>query len=228
MDNIQMEHRPVTIDCGMRLFNLVAFDIDPLGEDANFINDVRYEASQHSAKPLDPGGRQRDEVTLSKTRYLGVLSEKIIADHLRSIFGHEVSVSNRAFEQYDAHVDIEIQVGDKEISFEVRSSFPYSPLKSVVCKLFDFIGPYTTSFKVGESPKAFYLRGLINEHMRNFNPERKHTLYFAGGVPYELLKEKGRRTDFDQPGADFLALKLYKGMDALEIIDVIKEVIDGV
>lgn len=156
-----MEERTVTIDCGMRLFNLFAFDIDPLGEDADFVSGVRYEASQHSAKILDPGGRQRDQATLSKHRYLGVLSEKLITNHLRSIFGHEVNVSNRAFERYDAHVDIEIQVGDKEISFEVRSSFPYSPLKDVVCRLFDFIGPYTTSFKVGESPKDFYLRGLL-------------------------------------------------------------------
>lgn len=223
-----MEQRTVTIDCGTRLFNLVAFDIDPLGEDANFVNEVQNEASQLSAKILDPGGRPRDPVTLSKTRYLGVLSEKLIADHLRSIFRHEVSVSNRAFERYDVHVDIEIKVGDKEISFEVRSSFPYRPLKSVICRLFDFIGPYTTSFKVGESPKDFYLRGLINERVQNFNPERKHTLYFAGGVPYELLKEKGRRTDFDQPGADFLALKLYRGMDALQVIDLIEDAISGV
>lgn len=223
-----MEERTVTIDCGMRLFNLVAFDIDPLGEDADFVSGVRYEASQHSAKILDPGGRQRDQATLSKHRYLGVLSEKLITNHLRSIFGHEVNVSNRAFERYDAHVDIEIQVGDKEISFEVRSSFPYRPLKDVVCSLFDFIGPYTTSFKIGESPKDFYLRGLINERVQNFNPEGKHTLYFAGGVPYELLKEKGRRTDFDQPGADFLALKLYRGMDALQVIDLIEEAISGV
>lgn len=223
-----MEQRPVTIDCGIRLFNLVAFDIDPLGEDANFVNEVQDEVSQHSAKILDPGGRQRDQATLSKTRYLGVLSEKLIANYLQSILGHEVNVSNRAFEGYDAHVDIEIQVGDKEISFEVRSSFPYSPLRAVVCRLFDFIGPYTTSFKVGESPKDFYLRGLINESVQSFNPMRKHTLYFAGGVPYELLKEEGRRTDFDQPGADFLALKLYKGMDALQVIDLIKVAISEV
>lgn len=223
-----MEQRQVTIDCGTRYFNLVAFDVDPLGEDVNFVNEVRYEASQHSARTQDPGGRPRNRVILSNTRYLGVLSEKLIADHLRSIFGHEVGVSNRAFDGYDAHVDIEIQVGGKIISFEVRSSFPYSPLQAVVCRLFDFIGPYTTSFKAGESPKDFYLRGLINERVQDFNPERKHTLYFAGGVAYELLKEKGRRTDFDQPGADFLALKLHRGLDALQIIDLIKGTIGAV
>ena len=156
------------------------------------------------------------------------MSEKLIANHLRSVFGHEVSVSNRAFDGYDAHVDIEIQVNGKIINFEVRSSFPYSPLQAVICRLFDFIGPYTTSFKAGESPKDFYLRGLINERVQNFNPKKMHTLYFAGGVPYELLKEKGRRTDFDQPGADFLALRLYRGMDALQIMDLIKDAISEV
>lgn len=223
-----MEQRRVTIDCGTRYFNLIAFDVDPLGEDANFVKEVQHEASQHSARTQDPGGRLRDRVTLSNTRYLGVLSEKLIADHLRSILGHEVGVSNRTFDGYDAHVDIEIQAGDKEISFEVRSSFPYSSLRYVICERFDFIGPYTTSFKAGESPKDFYLRGLINERVRNFNPERKHTLYFAGGVPYDLLKEQGRRTDFDQPGADFLALRLYRGMDALQIIDLIRDAIGEV
>ena len=223
-----MEQRQVTIDCGTRYFNLVAFDIDPQGEDTNFVSEVRYEATQHSARTQDPGGRLRDPVTLSNTRYLGVLSEKLIANHLRSVFGHEVSVSNRAFEGYDAHVDIEIQAGGKEISFEVRSSFPYSSLKYIICERFDFIGPYTTSFKAGESPKDFYLRGLINDRVRNFNPEGKHTLYFAGGVPYDLLKQKGRRTDFDQPGADFLALRLYRGMDALQIIDLMRDAINGV
>lgn len=223
-----MKQRQVTIDCGTRYFNLVAFDIDPQGEDVEFVNEVRSEASQHGAQIYDPGGRPRSGIRLSNTRYLGVLSEKLIADHLRSIFGHEVSVSNRAFEGYDAHVDIEIKTSDKEVSFEVRSSFPYSSLKYIICQRFDFIGPYTTSFKAGESPKDFYLRGLINERVQNFSPQRKHTLYFAGGVPYELLKEKGRRTDFDQPGADFLALRLYRGMDALQVINLIKDAIGEV
>lgn len=223
-----MKQRQVRIDCGTRYFNLVAFDIDPLGEDAEFVNEVQSEARQHGAQTYDPGGRPRSGIRLSNTRYLGVLSEKLIADHLRSIFGNEISVSNRAFDGYDAHVDIEIQVDSKPISFEVRSSFPYRPLRDVVCRIFDFIGPYTTSFKAGESPKDFYLRGLINERVQNFNPERKHTLYFAGGVTYELLKQEGRRTNFDQPGADFLALKLYRGMDALQIIELIKDAISEV
>ena len=211
-----------------RDYSLVAYDIDPRGEDKDFVDRILNEASQHSANIQNPGGKKRNPVVLSKTRYLGALAEDIIADGLRSIFGQGINVFNRTFERHDIHVDIEIEVGERKIDFEVRSSFGYAPMNELINIHFDHIGTYTTSYKSNEEPKDFYLRGLINEGPNDFNYERKHTFYFAGGVPYSLLDEMDMHKDFKQPGADYLVVPLYMGMDVAEIIDLIKGTIGAV
>ena len=210
------------------IYFLVAFDIDPQDEHRDFVNRIKNEASQHSANIQNPGGINRNQVVLSKTRYLGALAEDLIADHLRPIFGRSTRVFNRTFERYDIHVDIEIEVGGRKIDLEVRSSFGYARMHNLIDKYFDHIGPYTTSYKSNEEPKDFYLRGLINEGPNDFNYERKHTFYFAGGVPYSLLEEMDMHKDFDQPGADYLVVPLHMGRDAVEIIDLIKGTIGAV
>ena len=211
-----------------RDYLLVAFDIDPQGEHRDFVNRILNEASQHSANIQNPGGERRNQVVLSKTRYLGALAEDLIANYLQPIFGQSTRVFNRTFERYDIHVDIEIEVGGRKIDSEVRSSFGYAPMSDLINIHFDHIGPYTTSYKSNEEPKDFYLRGLINEGPNDFNYERKHTFYFAGGVPYRLLEEMDMHKDFRQPGADYLVVPLYTGMDAVEITDLIKGTIGAV
>lgn len=211
-----------------RDYSLIAYDIDPRGEDRDFVDSIKSEASQHSANIQNPGGQRRNPVILSKTRYLGVLAEKLISDGLRSIFGQSISVFNRTFERYDIHVDIEIEVDEKKIDLEVRSSFGYAPLPDLINIHFDHIGPYTTVYKPAEEPKDFYLRGLINEHPNDFNYDREHTFFFAGGVPYTLLEEIDMHKDFDQPGADYLVVPLYRGMDVEEIVNLIRGAIGGI
>ena len=207
---------------------LVAFDIDPQGEHRDFVNRILSEADRHSANIQNPGGERRSPTVLAKTRYLGALAEDLIANYLRSVFGQSTRVFNRIFERHDIHVDIEIEVGGEKIDSEVRSSFGYAPMYQLINIHFDHIGPYTTVYKSAEEPKDFYLRGLINEHPRDFNYNREHTFYFAGGVPYSLLKEMGVYDDLKQPGANYLVVPLYKGKDANEIIDLIKENVSGV
>ena len=223
---------------------LAAFDIDPQGEHRDFVNRILSEASQHSANIRDTGGTERDKVTLLKTRYLGVLAEDLIAAHLRTLFGQDIRIFNRRFTRYDAHVDIEIEVGEKKIDLEVRSSFGRAHMYNLIDKYFDHLGPYTTSYKPGERPKEFYLRGLINEDPNDFDYNREHTFYFAGGAPYQLITEEGeikrgrKMVKIDIETAERLlasggetlyrTLPLWQGMDAVEIIDLIKEKIGAV
>ena len=211
-----------------RDYFLVVFDVDPQGEHRDFVNRIQNEASQHSANIQNPGGVNRNKIVLSKTRYLGALAEDLIANYLQPIFGQSTRVFNRTFERYDIHVDIEIEVGGRKIDSEVRSSFGYAPMEALINIHFDHIGPYTTSYKSNEEFKHFYLRGLINEGVRDFNYGEKHTFYFAGGVPCGLLKEMNMHKNFKQPGADYLVVPLYLGMDAVEIIDLIKGTIGAV
>ena len=211
-----------------RDYSLVAYDIDPQGEDRDFVDRIVNEASQHSANIQNPGGEERSQVVLSKTRYLGALAEDIIADGLRSIFGQSIQVFNRTFERHDIHVDIEIEVSERKIDLEVRSSFGYAPMCELINIHFDHIGTYTTSYKSNEIPKDFYLRGLVNEGVNDFSYQREHTFYFAGGVPYSLLEEMDMHKDFRQPGADYLVVPLYMGMDVGEIVDLIKRTIGAV
>lgn len=217
-----------SITCGTRNFNLVVFEIDPVGEDAILVSEVLNTVKQHGAVSYNPSGKRRSEEELTNTRYLGVLSEKLLVNHFLSELGPDVHISNKAFVDYDAHVDIEIQVGGKITPLEVRSSFPYSNLKDVVCRYFNVIGPYVTSYKRAERPKDFYLLGLINEAVGKFNFEKEHKFYLAGGASYQLLKEKGKRDNLKQQGADYLVMPLVQAMDAVEIVDVIRSEISAV
>ena len=223
-----MKKSIVTVKCPTRDFNLIAFEIDPLGEDVDLVNAIRNAVLQHAAVAYAPSGTTRSKNTLRKTRYLGVLAETLLIDHLQGELGHGVNVSQQAFVDHVQHVDIQIHVGGHVTNLEVRSSFPFSRLQAVVCQHFNVIGPYSTSYKPGEIVKDFYLLGLINQAVGSFTPNRKHVFYFAGGAPYQLLKEKGERDNLKQQGADYWVLRLVEAMDAVEIVDAIRRVINGV
>lgn len=228
-----------------RNYSLVAFDIYPQGADENRVKDIINEVKQHGADTRDTGGDERDEVKLLNTRYLGILAERVIASHLQSIFGPGIRVFNRRFVRYDTHVDIEIKIGEKTTDLEVRSSFGYSPMRELIEEHFDHLGPYVTANKPGETPKEFYLRGLINKAVDKFDYRKEHTFYFAGGASYQSIKEEGKikkgrkMEEIDIKEAEKLlalgqrttlyrTLELWKGKDAVEIIDLIKRRIGAV
>lgn len=223
-----MQKTLIKIHCENRDVRLVAFEIDPVGDDADTVAEVLEEIRKHEAVTYAPSGRRRGRQELTKTRYLGVLAENILINYLQDELGQNVSVTKKAYTDYSEHVDIEIQASGKVTELEVRCSFPYSRLKNVVCQYFNVIGPYRTSYKPGESAKDFYLLGLINEAVGSFNFQRKHTFYFAGGAPYSLLEAKGRRDNLKQRGANYLVLPLVQALDAIEIIDAIRSHINGI
>ena len=228
-----------------RDYSLMAFDIFPQGADADRVKKIINEVEEHGADTRNTDGEERDEVTLLNTRYLGILAERVIAAHLRTIFGEGIRVFNRRFVRYDTHVDIEIQVDNKKTDLEVRSSFGYSAMQELIEEHFDHLGPYITPNKPGERPKKFYLRGLINKSVDDFDYTRDHTFYFAGGASYRSIKEEGkikkgrRMVEISIEEAERLfasgdnttlyrTLELWKGKDAVEIIDLIKRVIGEV
>ena len=217
------------INCSTRIVNLVAFNIAPTGEDADRVNGLLTKVRQHGASPHSPSGRIRDPQELMKKRYLGFLSEELIAEHLKSELGPGTNVSNESFENHEDHVDIAIQGDGKTIDVEVRSSFPYSRLDRVVCEIYDVIGPYSTARKSEESLKDFYLFAFINEAVEKFSFEREHTLYFAAGAPKQwFFTEKVREDDLKQQGANYLLIPIVKAMDAVEVVNAIKNTINGV
>lgn len=223
-----MKKRLQVVKCPTRSLNLIAFDIDPTGEDIGLVRAVLDEVQKHGAVTYDPSRRQRDRTRLTATRYLGVLSERLITEHLQSELGQSVNVSNKAFERYEDHVDIEIHSSGKTINLEVRSSYLYAPLPSIICRLHDVIGPYSTSYKPGENPKDFYFRAFINERVEKFSFQRKHTLFFAAGASYQLFLERGWRDDLKQQDADYCLVPLIDAPDAVQIVDEIRRVIGGV
>ena len=224
---MKKEFKP--IKCSTRIVNLVAFGIDPIGEDADRVHQLIEKAREHGASAHSPSGRIRRPDELMKKRYLGFLSEDLIAEHLQSELGQGVDVSNKTFESHDDHVDIEIQGFGKTLDVEVRSSFPYSRLNRVVCEIYDVIGPYSTARKPDESLKDFYLYAFINEAVENFSFQRKHTLFFAAGAPKQwFFSEKVREDNLKQSGANYLLIPIVKAMDAIEIVDEIRRFLSGV
>ena len=218
-----------TIECPTRDFNLIAFEIDPIGEDADLVNAVHDEARRHGASAYAPSGRRRSQEALRKTRYLGVLSEKLLVNHLQDELESNAYVSNRIFEDYGNHVDIEIEKDGRITTLEVRSSFLYISLERIVCEAHGVIGPYSTSYKPGEKPKDFYLYALINQARRRFSFGEKHTLYFASGAPYEWFLEKGEERNLKQENANYLLIvPMVNAMDAIEVVDAIRRHGNGI
>ena len=109
---------------------------------------------------------------------------------------------------------------------EVRSSFYYAYyLRNVIGKHFKTLGPYSTARKPGETVKDFYLQGVLRQ---NFNIRDNHTLYFTGGAPGHWFIERDQVDSLEQDGAEYLVIPMIEGMDAMEIVSAIKDIIHGV
>ena len=242
-----------TINCPNRVYQLYAYEIDPTsedGEDKEFVEMTRDGEAHELAKrmnPRDTAGRIRSWEERLKDAYLGVLAENLIRKYLRTEFGQVANVISEPYATYDEHVDIEINWnGGDETSIEVRSSFAYGDMSKVVCNIFDHLGPYTTVYKSYEPPKDYYLRGVLHEGERknSFRYDRKHILYFAGGVPHHWFKEMGeikrgremKPIDFEtaekllESGEETLykTVPIWQGMDPIEIINEIREAVSAV
>ena len=188
-----------TISYSSREYQLYAYEIDPnaYAEDKEFVERTCDEAHKLAERmsPYNTDGVPRPWEERLKDAYLGVLAEKLIRKYLRTEFGQAANVDSEPYTTYDEHVDIKINwhTGDPT-TIEVRSSFAYGSMSRVVCNTFDHLGQYTTVYKLYEPPKDYYLRGILFEgQIRNsFSSDRKHILYFAGGIPHNLFEEKGQ------------------------------------
>ena len=236
-----------TINCRNKAYQVYAYEIDPTsedGEDKEFVKMIRDGEAHELAKrmnPRDTGGHTRTWDERLKDAYLGVLAEKLIRKYLRTEFGQVADVVREPYVIYDEHVDIRIKWNNQEpTTIEVRSSFAYGDMSKVVCDIFDHLGQYTTVYKLYEPPKDYYLRGVLHEGERknSFGYDRKHILYFVGGVPHHWFKERGEikkgrkmeKIDFEtaekllESGAETLyrTIPLWEGKDAVEIINEIR------
>lgn len=208
-----------------RPFEIVAFKVDPEGVNSHLHKQAVQLAKRQKGTILAPGGSVRDEEHLFKTRYLGALSELALVGFFKDWLGEEFKIQrDENFKGYEEHVDITVAKKDKVCTLEVRGSFPYSPLKRVICELFNIIGPYTTCYKPCERPKDFYLCTLINEEIDKFEVQKPHELYFVGGAEYSLFEKIGEKTDLKQEGAQYLGIKpIARARDSKEIVELIKK-----
>ena len=225
-----MKKRHEPINCPTRIVNLVAFDMDPAGEDVDLVNELRSKAAEHGGDPRDTAGRVRDEEELLKDRYIGYLAEYQLVNHLQAELGQDFHVCSRKFVSHSDHVDIEIEYdGQVVTTVEVRSSFLYIRPRSIVCRAHGVIGPYETALKRGEKPKDFYLYAFINEAVEAFDLRRKHTLFFPAGAPYPMLEEKGEWRDLGRRGARYLVLvPMSDAMDSIEVVEAIRRHARGI
>lgn len=232
------------INCPSRDYQLYAYEIDPsaYAEDRKLVEEIRdgeaRELAEH-ANDLDTAGRIRSWRVKLKDAYLGVLAENLIVEYLQNQYGQEAHVSKERFVSHDTHVDIKIKwnIGDLT-TIEVRSSFASKSMPRVIRKTFDHLGPYTTVYKSYEPPKDYYLRGILFEgHAKNsFSYDKKHTLYFAGGVPYHAFKKigqikKGRNMKVvDLKTAErlhaketlYMTIPIPRGLDATQVVNRIR------
>ena len=219
-----MKKIPGKFEYSTRNFNVVGFEISP-SEDRIHIDKARAEAREHGGDPHNTAGEMRTEDEQLIKRYLGALTENLLVEHLQSELGYSVRVVKTPFETYEKHVDIEIHWDGNMMPLEVRSSFYYARyLRNVIGKHFKTLGPYSTARKPGETVKDFYLQGVLRQ---NFNIKDIHTLYFTGGAPGHWFLEKGTVSTLKQDGAEYLVLPMLEGMDAMEIVNAIKGIIQS-
>ena len=199
-----MEKRFEPINCPSRIFNVVAFDIDPVVEDEDLVNELYGKASKHGADSRDTGGETRDREKLLKDRYIGNLSEDMLVKHLQTVLGHGFRVYSRPFVSYSDHVDIEIEVDGRVVTtVEVRSSFLFAPRQSIVCRLHGVIGPYEYRHLSGaRSRKIFiYMRSLTRQWKSSTSLGENIHYYFAcWSTISNASEEKGEWLDLRTPG----------------------------
>ena len=208
-----------------RDFNVVGFEISPT-EDRGRIDQALAEASEHGGDPHNTAGKMRTKDERLIKRYLGALAENLLVEYLQSELGDGVQVVKKPFETYEKHVDIEIHWDGNMTPLEVRSSFYYATyLRNVIGKHFKTLGPYSTARKSGETVKDFYLQGVLR---KNFDIEDSHTLYFTGGAPGHWFIERDEVDSLKQDDAEYLVIPMIEGMDAMEIVNAIRGIIQRV
>ncbi len=95
----------------------------------------------------------------------------------------ELDTSSTSKDQVDIRI-IKNWVADKDGTIdellqevEVRSSFPFLPISTSICKTFDVLGPYVNETKTYEKEKDFYLRLLYSleyQDKNNITYQDKH------------------------------------------------------
>ena len=184
-----------------------------------------------NVNPYDPGSTIRNPEKIERRCICGVLAELAVKELLKQhISNHNIdakvfqSITTTNGSDAGDQIDIPIEVHGVQKNIEVRSSFPYSPLNTVITRLFDIIGWYKSEHKSMEHKKDYYLRVLYNfreeDTMQHINLEID--LHFVGGATRKMLEESGEWNDFKQWGASYRSIKpICAGLDAIEIMNVI-------
>lgn len=207
-------------------FNVIEFIIDPINdiESKNFVEFCRKKALSMKTNCKNTDSKIRTTKILLKDKYIGVASEYLLTLCINKYFIKNAinkTAVNPEFTDYNSHIDIIILDNSTQTSktIELRSSFPYASLDQVIWHYFDLIGPYTTSYKNYESSKDFYARALINPNKKNFNFNRKHSIFLTGGAPFSLFEDYGSYITMGT-SANYTVIEPLA--DSYDIIDFIK------
>ena len=215
---------------GRETFTIIEFIVDFSSEDKELLEKIKIQIEEMNTNKKNTSGEIRDEITLIKDKYLGIMSEKILTVFLNKHFEEKnipFRAINEKFVNYDKHVDIiikDLRDTNKNYKIEVRGSYPYKSKEETIWRNLSILGPYTTSYKSEEVEKDFYFFVFINCKKEEFDLKTKHSIYFAGGASLELFKKIGKIQSLKQDGADYRTIKpISLGYDSLEILKKIGE-----
>lgn len=180
-------------------------------------------------------------------QFEGIVAEIAIAEWLKIIFSGTQTqilryddIRKDTFKSAAGEFDIKIiNPQHQEFTVEVRASVNYKyPFGENTIKYFDTIGPYYNYVKKQEKKADFYIRPLFqlkkplgnNAKICDFSLLEKFLndeadLYITGGATYELMKDKGYNTNFNQKNTTYKALKIIDGLDINQLEYVIKGIV---
>jgi|GEM_PF-7058526 len=190
------------------------------------IKAIKEKADMVKFNPADSSGQARTKQELYLKSFMGLLIEEVCFQVLSK---HNASKNilivpdkgNTSKDQVDIKIlkkwrDDAGETKESEFEIEIRSSFPFKNIESVVCSEFDVLGPYVNDTKKYENAKDFYLRFLFaldyraenyiygNNNKINYNKTTTQTLavdyfddlfclkkdlviYFVGGATKSMM-----------------------------------------
>ena len=227
-----MEIKPQSLNCNHPGHTYSKYTTIYLTPNDELLQQAISEGTSLSKKyhPSAPNGRIRNPIERNIKSIYGMLAELSIRLLLQNeiikrkisakILPSTMTLVNNTF---DNQIDIPLEIEGKHYDIEVRSSFPYAELKSVITYHFDILGPYTTNYKIKEKEKDYYLRVLFfNEKYATSKLDSGPEIHFVGGASKDMILKESFTNNLKQGNAKFHTIKpICKALDSEQIMNLI-------
>ena len=197
-------------------------------EDSIILNEVIEKAKEDYKKQNKkaPSGEIRPDDLIYCNNIGGVLAEKVVRLHLQGLIDkHKINARllPSSFTTHAEHKDIKIEINGRIKTIEIRSSFNYlTSLENVLTWAFSLLGKYTTSYKLEEPDKDFYITIIHRYKNREILSKLANSVevFIIGGASREIFNKRGIKNDpkLKQEDANYLTIRPIISAPNLQLV----------